>query len=237
MYCGNSGCYGIILYDTDIKGDNAVYGYYSGSEIRLETGTAEAMKAVREGQEKGVSDVADTVKTMAKVLFLYLAMVILAFVLLPLKMAVALLIFCVVSCFPLMIITVARTGMYKDAELREQFRRYHGCEHEALKVLTNNEPAEVDSFCGRRIYDAECGTAYSGYAIVIALEIALMVIFWPGLLKAAGILLLTGIILLVLILVPRINPFMLLQRPVVLSPTEKEYLLAIEIIKKLRELK
>jgi hypothetical protein len=44
------------------------------------------------------------------------------------------------------------------------------------------------------------------------------------------------ILIVIMILVPRINPFTVLQHPVVMQPTEKEYLLAIEIMKKLREL-
>lgn len=236
MYGGSSGCYGIVLYNTDIKGDNAVYGYYKGEEICLETGTAEAMKALKESRDKGETRASNTGKSLVIMFLVYMAAVITGFILFPLRLALALLLFCAVSYFPLLVIINARRGVYKDAVLREQFRRYHGCEHAAMNALTHKKPAAMETFLKPQIYDTECGTAYSGYAVAVAVELALLVSFWPGLLKAAGLLLLTGIAIVVMILVPRINPFTLLQHPVVLPPTEKEYLLAIEMMKKLREL-
>lgn len=236
MYGGNSGCYGMILYNTDIKGDNAVYGYYKGNDICMETGTLEEMKTLKNSQDKDVPRASNTAKSLVIMFFVYLVAVVAGFTLLPLQPAFALLVFCAGSYFPLLIIINARTGLYKDPALREQFRRYHGCEHATMNLLTKKKPAEMESFREPQIYDAECGTAYSGYAFTLVTELALLIIFWPGILKAAGLLLLTAILLLVMILIPRINPFTILQHPVVRTPGEKEYLLAIEIMKKLREL-
>lgn len=236
MYGGNSGCYGMILYNTDIKGKNAVYGYYKGDNICLETGTLEEMKALKNSQDKDVPRASNTAKSLVIMFFAYLAAVVIGFVVFPLKPAFALLVFCIGTYFPLLIIINARTGLYKDPVLKDQFRRYHGCEHATMNLLTKKKPAEMESFCDLQIYDTECGTAYSGYAVTLVTELALLIIFWPGILKAAGLLLLTAILLLVMILVPRMNPFTMLQRPVVLPPGEKECLLAIEIMKKLREL-
>ncbi len=89
----------------------------------------------------------------------------------------------------------------------------------------------------RRVYDAECGTAYSGYALFLAIELGILIAIGPGFLKAIGIVLGTIILLIVLILNPGINPFTLIQRSVVAQPTEHEYALGVEIMKKVKELR
>ena len=236
MYGGNSGCYGIILYNTKIKGSNAVYGYYKADSICIETGTLEEMKALKASQEQTVPRKTNTKRRLVELFCLYMMAVIAAFIILPLRISFALLVFCMLSYFPVLVIMSANTGLYQDPELRERFRRFHGCEHAAVYALTENKAAEPETFRTPRIYDPECGTAYSGYAIVAALELALLIVFWPGLLRVVGVLLLTLILTVVMILNPRINPFTMIQRPVVLPPTEREYMLAIEIMKKLREL-
>ena len=236
MYAGNSGCYGIMLFNTRVDGDNAVYGYYKEGRICVETGTVEEMKTLKSDQEMGVPRKSNTGRLMVKLLLVYLAVIVTGFVLLPLKITFALLVFCAASWFPLLVIMRAGAGLYADPELEEQFCRFHGCEHAAMHAMAEGKPAEMGSFDNPRIYDPECGTVYSGYAVTLAIELALLIVFWPGFLKAVGALLLTVIIFVAMILMPRINPFTVLQRPVVLPPTEKEYMLVIEIMKRLREL-
>lgn len=236
MYGGSSGCYGVVLYNTDIKGDNAAYGYYRGDDICIKTGPVDAMKALQKADDEDVPRAGDTGRSMVVLFFVYLLLIIAGFIVLPLKVAFALLIFCILSYFPLLIIIGAIKGLYCDPDMKNQFRRYHGSEHAAISALTLGKPADMETFRSARIYDTECGTAYSGYALAVALELALLIIFWPGLLKAAVILVLTIILIIVMILIPRINPFTLLQHPVVLPPTEREYILIIELMKKLREL-
>ena len=236
MYAGNSGCYGIMLFNTKIDGVNAVYGYYKDERICIETGTVEEMRTLKSDQETDVQRKSNTGRLMVKLFLVYLMVSVTGFVVLPLKITFALLVFCVISWFPLLVIMRANSGLYADSELEEQFCRFHGCEHAAMHVMAKGKLAVMESFDKPRIYDPECGTVYSGYAVTLALELALLIIFWPGLLKAAGVLVLTLIIFVVMILNPRINPFTILQRPVVLPPTEKEYMLVIEIMKKLREL-
>lgn len=236
MYAGNSGCYGIILFNTEIDGANAVYGYYEEDRICIETGTLEEMRALKTAQEKDLPRKSNTGRLLVKLFLVYLAAVVAGLVILPLKIAFALLVFCALSYFPVVVIMKANSGLYSDPELEEQFCRFHGCEHAAMRAMVEGKSAEMESFEKPRIYDPECGTVYGGYAVTLALELALLIIFWPGLLKAAGVLLLTFIVLVTMILKPRINPFTILQHPVVLPPTEKEYMLVIEIMKKLREL-
>lgn len=236
MYAGSSGCHGIVLYNTDIKGKNAVYGFYDGERICIEVGTFDEMKALKDSHDKGVKRASNTRKLIVIMFSVYLALVIAGFFVLPLKVAFAILVFCVLSYFPLLILINANSGLFDDLEYRNQFRRYHGCEHAAVEVLTTKKPVELETLRSARIYDPECGTAYSGYALTVALELALLIIFWPGILKAAGILVLTAVLIVVMILVPYINPFTMLQRPVVMAPAEREYTLAIAIMNKLREL-
>lgn len=47
---------------------------------------------------------------------------------------------------------------------------------------------------------------------------------------------LSVLVLLVMILLPKINPFTLIQHPVVLPPSERELQLGLEIMKKVKEL-
>ena len=71
MYAGRSGCYGIVIYNTDIDGENAVYGYYEGNEMRFETGTAEQMNELRKKQEEGIDEKGVTAKTVVGCFLLF----------------------------------------------------------------------------------------------------------------------------------------------------------------------
>lgn len=238
MYGGHSGCYGMIIYNTGIKGDNAVYGYYEGSVMRFAAGTLDEMKEIKKAQEsqvpggKGVGNG----KMMVGSFFGLLAAVIAGFIFLPLRISAALLVFAVLSYVPLMIVFAANRNCYGDERMVTSFRRFHGCEHAIISAMSRKEECTAEALMSGRFYDPECGTAYSGYALTFALEIALLIAFWPGLFKSLVVMALTVAVLLIMILVPRINPFVLIQKPVVLPPTERECALGVEIIKKLKEL-
>lgn len=236
VFAGKSGCYGIVVYDTNIDGNNAVYGYYKGDAMHFETGTAEQMNELRKKQEDGIEEKGVSAKTVVGSFLLFVAVAISGFVLLPLKVAFALLVFLVLGYMPVMVIAAASSGLYSDPQQRLSFRRMHGCEHAVVSALTKEKTCEMTVLEKTSCYDTECGTAYSGYALALALEIALLIIFWPGILKAAGILLLSVLILIVMILCPKINPFTLIQHPVVLPPTERELQLGLGIMKKVKEL-
>lgn len=237
MYGGNSGCSGIVIYNTKAKGDNAVYGYYIGDEIHLETGDAEKMKAVRDGRESACSSKEGlTLKLMGVALLIFTAFTVFMFIVAPLRFGFAALLFSVIAYVPALVIVAARTGIYNDEEELKNFRRYHGCEHAIVESLTKKREATIAALRSARYYDSECGTAYAGYVLCIAAELAVLVMFWPGLLKAAGLLFLTILVLLAMIIWPSINPFVLLQRPVVMQPTERELALGVEIMNKMKEL-
>ena len=237
MYGGNSGCFGMIIYDTKKEGSNAVYGYYDGERKCFETGTVDEMKDFKKDHEKRLAGrPKGTGKVMGIGFLVYLAVVIGGFVVLPLRAAIAIMIFAVITYAPSMVIAAANNRSYEDAELMKSFQRFHGCEHSIIDALTKGRECTAESIRRGRIYDPECGTAYSGYIVFLALELALLIIFWPGILKSLGILLLSVVVLVVMIIKPAINPFTLFQRPVVLRPTERECELGMDIINKLKEL-
>lgn len=237
MYGGNSGCSGMVIYNTKVEGDNAVYGYYKGNKMCFETGTAQAMRDMRKAREKAFTTEGNsTLKIMGIVLLAYIIAAISLFAGLSLRAGFSFLVFAVVSYAPLLIILTANTKLYTDHEQTESFRRFHGCEHAVIESLTKNKDCTIEALRKGRIYDPECGTAYSGYLIAIAVVLGLLIMFWPGLLKAVGILAVTLIALLIMILVPAINPFTVFQRPVVTQPTEREYALAVEIMIRVKEL-
>ena len=237
MYGGNSGCFGIVVYNTDIKGNNAVYGYYIEDEMHFETGTREDMREFRDRQEKEQSVKAGkTGKRLVVMFFVYLAFVIAGFVAMPLRCAFALMVFCVLSYIPVMIIFEANDRLFKEDSMQEAFCRHHGVEHAVISALTDGKDCTMEVLQNERIYDPECGTAYAGYAVTIAFVLAMLIVFWPGVLKALLVLLATAAVLLVMILKPAINPFTLIQHKVVKRPTQREYQLGLEIMKKVKEL-
>ena len=121
----------------------------------------------------------------------------------------------------------------------EDFRamcRFHGCEHAVNSLLTSGKECTMDNLKAARIYDTECGTAYAGYGLFLAIELGLLVAFGLGFLKSIGILLASIVLLVVMVLNPGVNPFTLFQRGVVMQPTEREYALGLEIMKKVKEL-
>lgn len=237
MYGGNSGCTGMVIYNTKATGDNAVYGYYINEEMVFEIGPKDVMRNLRDAHEAECRTKTSTKKIMGISFVVMMLLIITGFVCLPLKMAFALLISAVLGYMPLMIILVANSRLYTKEEDFQTFRRLHGCEHAICGVLTNQKECTMESLKAERIFDPECGTAYGGYAVFLAIELGLLIAFGPGFLKSAGILLATIVVLIVLILKPGINPFTLIQRPVVAQPTEREYALGLEIMKKVKELK
>lgn len=238
MYGGSSGCYGMIIYNTKLKDENAVYGYYSGEEMCFETGTADELEEFKRQQRKLLPEGGrvSSVRVLVTMFFVFVAAVILGFVVLPLRIAFALMVFAVLAYMPLMVIIMANKERYADDCLQTSFRRFHGCEHAIISNLTKGKECTVESLIHGRIFDPECGTAYSGYAVLVAAELALLIVFWPGVLRSLGIIALTIVAIVVMILVPKINPFVLIQRPVVMRPTERECILGIEIVKRLKEL-
>ena len=236
MIGGFSGCSGIILYDTEKAEYNAVYGHYDENDrIILEKGSLDEMK--KRQKEENAPFKNEERGTIKKVLGLFLIMlitVIALFIFTPFIIALAALVFCIIGYFPLLVILFANSNPYKEEATRLQFRRFHGCEHALINFCSkhkNTEPT-IEALKNTPIFHRECGTAYCGYAILIGCVVALLIIniVSLGFLKALGILLLV-LFLLFLNLFNPLNPFVLLQKPAIAKPTEKEYRLGIEIAK------
>ena len=96
---------------------------------------------------------------------------------------------------------------------------------------------EADKLRRYSIFCADCGTAHIGYNLYILTVAAWLICQIPslGLWKAAGMLLRSVIVLLVLYLIP-MNPFKLLEIPIVAKPKERELRLGVAILERYREL-
>ena len=238
MRGGNSGSTGLILYDTSKKGDNAVYGYYEGDKIQLKIGRYEDLTKFKDEAEEAFKQDGDSVlRTMFKVFLEVMALIIVGFLLLPLLKGFFIMVILVVAYFPLLGLEFARSNTYKTEELQQQFRRFHGSEHIALNLKRRKKELTLDNFKNESIYNMECGTMYMGYAVFLLLVIAIvgLNISALGIIKAVLILLGAVIALLVNILLQQ-NPFIIFQRKAVARPTEREYLLALEVATRLEEL-
>lgn len=240
MYGGFSGSHGLVAYNTKLKGDNAVWGYYEGDHMKLLEGTREELKQAQDAMEKPFETEDGYVFKSMLVLFLIdLAAVISAFAWGSFRMGLAVTVFAVGAYMPLLIANFARHKSYISEDYLQQFRMNHGCEHAAISMMTRSDGKEIsmEQLKSSPIYDSECGTAYSGYAITITLVLALLIVFGGslGFLKCIGILLLTVVILLLNIFNPY-NPYLLLQRPVVTKPDERTYELGLAICERLREM-
>ena len=240
MYGGTSGSQSLLVYNTKLEGDNAVLGCYKGDEIQLLEGSLEKLKIIKDQMEEPFKNEKTFLyKAMLYLLLIDLVAVIGAFVWGGFRIGLAMLIFGVGSYMPMLVIIYARQNRHQSEELHRQFAMHHGCEHAAIQMLTNHKGKEIsmEKLKKESIYDSECGTAYSGYAVTVFLVLGLLIAFGGGLglLKSMGILLGTIVLLLINIFNPY-NPYLLLQKPVVSKPDERTYELGLAVCERLREM-
>ena len=237
MCGGFSGCKGIILYNTEKEGDNAVYGYYEGDELLIEKGSLEDMKALQKESEKGCKKKDKwVVSFVLSYSFLMIAALIFILVTMPFRWFAAALIFCIFSYLPGVVLSLLLRMNYTSKELFDQFCRYHGAEHAAVQLMGKKGELTIEKLKKKTIYDSECGTAYSCYFIVIGAVAAALIINIAavGILKA--LLILVGVIILLIInMFNPLNPFLLPQLRVVKRPGDREYELVMTIVKALNE--
>lgn len=238
MRGGQSGCTGIILYDTDKHDVNAVYGYYEGDKITIEKGNFEELKKRKTASEKMLKrkDKLQT-KLFVMLALITLGLIIGTFVLTSFIKGLFLSLILIAAYIPTLGLLYANINLYEADEDYQQFRRYHGCEHACLEMLSKRKELTLENLKSSGIYDSECGTVYMGYFLtligvitIVGLNIQLI-----GFLKAVSIVLATIILLFINVFNPK-NPYKLLQRNVVSRPTEKEYVLGLELIKNFKEL-
>lgn len=242
MVGGFSGCKGILLYDTERSENSGVYGTYEDGQIQIITGDRNELLSIQKETERQYKrkDHAQE-KLMAALLLGMIGLLIGAFFGIRhgwfgLRVFFALLVFCVMSYLPLLVEGFSLIGLYGDAERQEQFRRYHACEHAAIYLLSKHVPFTRQNLRSAPIYEAECGTVYSGYLLALAAILSILIIRIPaiGLLRAAAILA-AALVLLFLNIFNPWNPFKLLQYPAVAQPGDAEYNLVLAMLEKVED--
>lgn len=238
MRGGISGSTGIILYDTDKKGDDAVYGYYEGSTITIKHGNHKELADIKkkiEAEFKRKDKIKD--KIMWAVVIVTLILMVASFLLTSFVKGIFLSFILVGAILPTVGMFYANISLYENDEDFQQFRRYHGCEHACLEMMSKERELTMENLKASGIYDSECGTVYMGYALTVLAVAAVVVLNFGtiGFLKGIGAILATIILLFINIFNPY-NPYKLLQYRVVSKPTDKEYKLALELLKEIREL-
>ena len=162
---GNSGCTGILLYDTDKEGVKAVFGHYNEQEeLLFEKGELDDIKKIMDEIEKPYKNKNDHAKRTLVLLFLaMLTTVIFMFIFAPFVIALGIFVFCVIAFFPLLIIIFANRNEFNNETLHMRFRRFHGCEHAILNYRNKHNGAipNLEEIKKTSIFQNECGTAYS----------------------------------------------------------------------------
>ena len=238
MKGGTSGCAGFIIYDTDKTDKNAVYGYYQGEKIIFVIDELTELTKLKDKIEKDF-DRTDKMssKVVVGVALAVLVLSIVSFIKLSFFKGVFVTAILFFAFKPLIGTIFAHLNLYGSTEYREQFRRFHGCEHKILNMLLQNKETNMEELKAASIYHMECGSMYVIYKLVMLAVLAVigLNISTIGILKAVLVLIGTGLIILANIIMD-IGIFNVFQRNSVAEPTEREYILALELLKKFREL-
>lgn len=236
MVGGFSSCSGIIFYDTEKQGNNAVFGYYESEKMVIKTGSLTEIKALKAERDKDFDrkDKADY-KVMLVLALVVIVLIIAFFVCTSFIKGLIMTAILVASYMPILALCFSNINMYETEDIKMQFRRYHGCEHKGIRIITKEKEITLENLKSMRIYDSECGTVYMGYMLALLMVIAVLTLLSVSFLKALGIVIIT-IVLLILNLFNPYNPFVFLQKNSVAEPTEREYALVIELLKKFKEL-
>lgn len=238
MNGGSSGCRGVILYNTEKQGENAVYGYYEGDKITIKKGKYHDLLDEKTKIEKGVKrkDKLSN-KIFVRLALVIIALIIATFMLTSFIKALFLSLVFVAAFVPVLGLFYANINRYEENEDYQQFRRYHGCEHACLEMISKEKELTMENLRSSDIYNAECGSVYMGYFLTLLVVLAVVILNFGaiGFIKALITIVVTIVLLFLNIFNPY-NPYKLLQKNVVSKPTEKEYNLALELLKEFREL-
>lgn len=233
MLVGNSSCQGILIHDTSIEGNNALYGYYKDDEIII---VEEEYKELQK-QQKNDENIYLKQKYLDKILyrlfFMMILLCIISYLVCSFQWFIGILFFCICGYFPLLVLCYANINKYKNNIAYHQMRRYHGCEHALVKCISRHNYT-LEKLKASSIYDSGCGTVYSGTFLLIIIYISFMIITQVSLLS---ILKNTAIVFVILFfnLFNPLNPFKLFQYRAVEKPTDKEYTLALKMLIKIHD--
>lgn len=146
MYIGISGSQGIMLRNTSISHDFTIYGYYEDDEIMIKKGQYDDIKKIRNQHEKEYKRTDRKLNYPFFILLILMLLVcIFSFMFLSFLKAFSILTFCIISYFPMNVIMVAYIGYYQDKNILHQFRRFHGAEHSAVKLLNDKKDLNLEN--------------------------------------------------------------------------------------------
>lgn len=206
--------------------------------MNIEEGNHEELRALQKKHNDSCEGAEDShYKLVFGWMGILLLFVVAVFFTQPLPLCIGAVVFAIGIYFPVIVLCLANENPYVDEETHQQFRRLHGCEHAMMQVLSKEEEATLENLKRKSILNAECGTVYCGYAIMLVTILALVIanIAALGILKSLCIVGATIVLIVICIFLPY-NPFMVLQKPAVANPTEREYVLGVAILNKFNEL-
>lgn len=230
MKGGQASSVGFVLYDTDLNSEqNAVFGKIDDGKNIIELGNKDVL-INKMKEEDSVNSSGDTATKITLILFaLYIILlVLLLFKYQNLAQLFSGIVFLIGSYFPLLGLILMVIRQYKNDEDMAQMRRYHACEHKAINM--GEKENTLENMRKASMYEAECGTVYFGYGLfyVTCLSIAILNFSSLGFIKLLIIMAVLAAVLFINVFNP-LNPFKILQKPMIAIPQDAELMLGLEM--------
>lgn len=230
MMGGQASSIGFVLYDTDLNSEqNAVFGKIDNGKNVIELGNKDVLinKMKTADSDNLSGDVATKITLILFVVYLIL-LVLLFFKYQNFAQLVSGSVFAIGSYFPLLGLILVNSRRYKNNEDMAQMRRYHACEHKAINM--GKKENTLENMRKASMYEAECGTVYFGYELfyVSCLSIAILNFSSLGFVKLLIIMAVLAAVLFINILNP-LNPFKILQKPMIATLHDTELMLGLEM--------
>ena len=239
MLGGFSSSKGILIYDSSFSTPNAVFGYYENDEIKIIKGNLDELKKNRHYKDQELNkDTSIITKIVLLVFVIYAIFLFYSLFNFSLHQFITRLFFCVTSYFPVLVLIIANINTYKDKHMFHQYRKYHACEHAAIYLISKKIEPTLEQLKKTPIFDDECGTVWCGNFLILSIITTYLIqqIFNFGVLKTVAIFIISVIVLILNFFNPY-NPLKLFQVNVIEKPTNKEYLLGLELIKEFKKIK
>lgn len=230
MIGGQSSSVGVVLYDTDKTGCNAVFCSFKDGHSVVEAGEKDSLiKKMTALDNKNKYEKNDPFYKFMLIVFIALAVFIAAIWIFiggffPVLGAV---IFSAIGYIPILSFVSSARKSYLNEEDFHRFRRFHGAEHMAVNYLSD-EKRELDFSAIKKesIYHNECGSVYFSSLLVFSAVFGTAFGFIPeiGFWKFILIAVISALILFLNLFNP-LNPLKYSQHNLVEKPEEKEIFL------------
>ena len=236
MKGGISTAAGIVLYDTEKEGSNAVFCFFEEGKPTVKTGNRkELLEEMKTADKIFKKDAKKSEDRILLITFLaFLGLIGAVWLVFGGFFAVfGMILFAAASFFPVLILAFSANRLYPDDEAFHRFRRFHGAEHTVIAYSSKKNPTwELDDIRKTSFYHGECGTVYAASVIVLAAIIGISFAFIPkiGFLWFMGITLISVMGLFANLFNPY-NPLKFFHAFVVEKPGDAELLLAAKGIK------